>query len=137
MPAQPISSEMPILFFPTPISVDESLCIFLVCVAFPLQLRRKQLIFAKSPIHQWGLIALEPINAGEMVIEYVGQVIRGEVADIRELRYIRDGIGSSYMFRVDGELVIDATMYGNNARFINHSCQVRLSFCRHDWPPRF
>ena len=28
------------------------------------------------------------------------------------------------MFRVDGTYVVDATMCGNAARFINHSCEV-------------
>lgn len=28
------------------------------------------------------------------------------------------------MFRIDDNLVIDATMKGNAARFINHSCDV-------------
>ncbi|VDK40873.1 unnamed protein product [Taenia asiatica] len=88
-----------------------------------LEFRRKQLIFAKSPIHHWGLIALEPIAAEEMVIEYVGHVVRKGVAELREKRYEQRGIGSSYLFRIDDEFVIDATMYGNNARFINHSCQ--------------
>ncbi|VDD81546.1 unnamed protein product [Mesocestoides corti] len=81
------------------------------------------MIFAKSPIHHWGLIALEPIAAEEMVIEYVGHVVRKGVAELREKQYEQRGIGSSYLFRIDDEFVIDATMYGNNARFINHSCQ--------------
>ncbi|KAA3681531.1 histone-lysine N-methyltransferase SETD1 [Paragonimus westermani] len=85
--------------------------------------RKKQLIFAKSPIHAWGLIALEPILAEEMVIEYVGQVVRKGVAELRERQYEAKGIGGSYLFRIDDDYVIDATMCGNNARFINHSCQ--------------
>ncbi|KAF6776449.1 hypothetical protein AHF37_04038 [Paragonimus kellicotti] len=88
-----------------------------------LKFRKKQLIFAKSPIHAWGLIALEPIVAEEMVIEYVGQVVRKGVAELRERQYEAKGIGGSYLFRIDDDYVIDATMCGNNARFINHSCQ--------------
>ncbi|CAH8469262.1 unnamed protein product [Schistosoma bovis] len=88
-----------------------------------LKFRKKQLIFAKSPIHAWGLIALEPIAAEEMVIEYVGHVVRKGVAELRERQYEAKGIGGSYLFRIDDEFVIDATMCGNNARFINHSCQ--------------
>ncbi|KAL3202253.1 hypothetical protein MRX96_042599 [Rhipicephalus microplus] len=57
-----------------------------------LQFCKKQLKFAKSRIHDWGLFALEPIAADEMVIE------------------------------VDVETIIDATKCGNLARFINHSC---------------
>lgn len=44
--------------------------------AFPPQFRKKKLKFCKSHIHDWGLFAMEPIAADEMVIEYVGQNIR-------------------------------------------------------------
>lgn len=40
------------------------------------QFRKKKLKFCKSHIHDWGLFAMEPIAADEMVIEYVGQNIR-------------------------------------------------------------
>ncbi|XP_029823093.3 histone-lysine N-methyltransferase SETD1B [Ixodes scapularis] len=87
-----------------------------------LKFRKKQLKFAKSRIHDWGLFALEPIAADEMVIEYVGQMVRPVMADRREQHYTQIGIGSSYLFRVDVETIIDATKCGNLARFINHSC---------------
>ncbi|XP_018412267.1 PREDICTED: histone-lysine N-methyltransferase SETD1B [Nanorana parkeri] len=87
-----------------------------------LKFRRKKLRFSKSHIHDWGLFAMEPIAADEMVIEYVGQNIRQVIADMREKRYEDEGIGSSYMFRVDHDTIIDATKCGNFARFINHSC---------------
>lgn len=80
--------------------------------------------FARSTIHGWGLFALENIPADEMVIEYVGEVIRSLVADERERRYESMGIGSSYLFRLDSESVIDATKRGGVARFINHCCDV-------------
>lgn len=57
-----------------------------------------------------------------MVIEYVGQRVRPVVADLREHQYEAKGIGSSYLFRIDSEAIIDATRSGNLARFINHSC---------------
>lgn len=78
-----------------------------------LQTRKKHLRFARSPIHDWGLYALERISRGEMVIEYVGEVIRAQVADKREKTYERQGIGSSYLFRIDEDLVVDATKKGN------------------------
>ncbi|XP_046717177.1 histone-lysine N-methyltransferase SETD1B-A [Silurus meridionalis] len=87
-----------------------------------LKFRKKKIRFCKSHIHDWGLFAMEPIAADEMVIEYVGQNIRQVIADMREKRYEEEGIGSSYMFRVDHDTIIDATKCGNFARFINHSC---------------
>ncbi|XP_047032818.1 histone-lysine N-methyltransferase SETD1 isoform X1 [Helicoverpa zea] len=87
-----------------------------------LKFRKKQLKFAKSGIHDWGLFAQEPIAADEMVIEYVGQMVRPIVADVREAHYEATGIGSSYLFRIDLDTIIDATKCGNLARFINHSC---------------
>lgn len=47
------------------------------------------------------------------MIEYVGELIRQQVADKREKAYERQGIGSSYLFRVDEDLVVDATKKGN------------------------
>ncbi|XP_019950137.2 histone-lysine N-methyltransferase SETD1A [Paralichthys olivaceus] len=87
-----------------------------------LKFRKKKLRFGRSRIHEWGLFAMEPIAADEMVIEYVGQNIRQMVADNREKRYAQQGIGSSYLFRVDHDTIIDATKCGNLARFINHCC---------------
>jgi hypothetical protein len=87
-----------------------------------LRTRKKQLKFQRSPIHDWGLYAVESITAGEMVIEYVGEVIRAQVADIREKWYEKIGIGSSYLFRVDDDAVVDATKKGSMARLINHCC---------------
>ena len=95
-------------------------------ISFYVQVRKKQLRFAKSGIHDWGLFAMESIAADEMVTEYVGEVIRQPMADIRERRYEEMGIGSSYLFRVDQDTIIDATTKGNLARFINHCCDVSV-----------
>ena len=63
---------------------------------------------------------MEPIAAKEMIIEYVGERIRQQVAEHRK-NYLKTGIGSSYLFRIDDNTVIDATKRGI-ARFINHCC---------------
>jgi hypothetical protein len=88
-----------------------------------LKTRKKRLKFSRSQIHEWGLFALEPIEPHDMAIEYIGEIIRQKVADVREKRYEKMGIGSSYLFRIDEDTIIDATFKGNLARFINHSCE--------------
>lgn len=87
-----------------------------------LKKRKKPVKFARSAIHNWGLYAMENITANDMIIEYVGEKVRQQVADMRERQYLKSGIGSSYLFRIDENTVIDATKKGGIARFINHSC---------------
>lgn len=53
----------------------------------------------------WGLFARKPIPANEFVIEYVGELIRRTVNDVRE----RIDADSDYRFRVDAQWVVDAT----------------------------
>ncbi|XP_047954287.1 histone-lysine N-methyltransferase ATXR7 isoform X1 [Salvia hispanica] len=91
--------------------------------ATQLKARKKRLRFQRSKIHDWGLVALEPIEAEDFVIEYVGELIRRSISDIRERQYEKMGIGSSYLFRLDDGYVVDATKRGGIARFINHSCE--------------
>uniref|UniRef100_A0A3Q9Y3H5 [histone H3]-lysine(4) N-methyltransferase n=1 Tax=Polyandrocarpa misakiensis TaxID=7723 RepID=A0A3Q9Y3H5_POLMI len=76
----------------------------------------------RSAIHGRGLYCKRDIEAGEMVMEYTGEVIRCFLTDRREDMYEKKGIGC-YMFRMDDMYVVDATMTGSGARFINHSCE--------------
>ncbi|KAL6709737.1 histone methyltransferase set1 [Coniothyrium glycines] len=87
-----------------------------------LKKRKKLVKFDRSAIHNWGLYAQESIAANDMIIEYVGEKVRQRVADLREAKYDMQGVGSSYLFRIDEDTVIDATKMGGIARFINHSC---------------
>ncbi|XP_061072519.1 histone-lysine N-methyltransferase 2A [Conger conger] len=99
-----------------------------VDLPLPMRLRRlkkasrKALGVYRSAIHGRGLFCRRNIEAGEMVIEYSGTVIRSVLAEKRQRYYEGKGIGS-YMFRIDDYEVVDATMHGNAARFINHSCE--------------
>lgn len=61
--------------------------------------------FCRSSIHGWGLYADEMIGPDEVIIEYIGEKVRHSIADFREHKYQKMGIGSSYMFRIDDEMV--------------------------------
>ena len=87
-----------------------------------LRKRKKRLRFSRSAIHSWGLFTEEKISANDMIIEYVGEIISKAVSDKREQKYLKSGIASCYMFKLDDEYVIDATKIGGVARLINHSC---------------
>jgi len=84
--------------------------------------RRRQLRFGRSNIHMWGVFADEPIGAGEFVAEYMGELISQKETDRRFAEYMSKGM-SDYLFRIDDNLICDATMKGSIARFINHSCE--------------
>lgn len=85
--------------------------------------RRKKLIFGKSAIHSWGLYAAEPIEAGSFVVEYLGEYVRAAVAEAREKQYRSLGFGDDYIFRIDDDLLVDATQRGGIARYANHCCE--------------
>eukprot|EP00794_Sanderia_malayensis_P003518 gene3518-4019_t len=78
-------------------------------------------LLSKSRIQGLGLFATRDIEPNTMIIEYIGSIIRNEVANKRE-RIYEDANRGVYMFRVDSDTVIDATMTGGPARYINHSC---------------
>ncbi|XP_020591752.1 histone-lysine N-methyltransferase TRX1-like [Phalaenopsis equestris] len=85
---------------------------------------RIRLAFGKSRIHGFGVFAKLPHRAGDMVIEYSGELVRPSIADIREHCIYNSLVGAgTYMFRIDNERVIDATKAGSIAHLINHSCE--------------
>ncbi|GAA0185332.1 zinc finger transcription factor [Lithospermum erythrorhizon] len=85
---------------------------------------KKRLAFGKSRIHGFGIFAKLPHIAGDMMIEYAGELVRPPVADRREHLIYNSLVGAgTYMFRIDDERVIDATRAGSIAHLINHSCE--------------
>ncbi|MGH0187554.1 UNVERIFIED_CONTAM: hypothetical protein FKN15_025298 [Acipenser sinensis] len=64
-----------------------------------------------------GLYAARDIEKHTMVIEYMGTVIRNEVANRKEKHYESQNRGV-FMFRMDSEHVIDATLTGGPARWV-------------------
>jgi SET domain-containing protein len=74
-----------------------------------------------SPIHGLGAFATAPIPARTRLIEYAGARLTPAEADER----YPDVPGVQHhtcLFAIDDEVVIDAAVDGNEARFINHSC---------------
>ncbi|XP_026093585.1 histone-lysine N-methyltransferase 2C-like isoform X5 [Carassius auratus] len=82
---------------------------------------KSNVYLARSRIQGLGLYAAREIEKDTMVIEYIGTIIRSEVANRKEKMYEAQNRGV-YMFRIDSEHVIDATISGGPARYINHSC---------------
>ena len=79
--------------------------------------------FVVRPSHIQGLgaFASRHIRKGTRVTEYIGERISQEEAN---QRYDDTATASPYvlLFTVDKHTVIDAGVDGNDARFINHSC---------------
>jgi SET domain-containing protein len=74
-----------------------------------------------SPIHGRGVYAIVPIKKGARVIEYLGERISHAEADARYEKK-GDDDGHTFLFIASNRTVIDAGVDGNDARFINHSC---------------
>ena len=75
----------------------------------------------RSKLHGWGVFAGEPINKNKFIIDYAGELISNKVSDKREDAYLDKGC--IWVFRLNRAWSRDANVGGNNARFINHSCQ--------------
>ncbi|VEL09816.1 unnamed protein product [Protopolystoma xenopodis] len=80
------------------------------------------IILGRSRIQGLGLFAARDLDQHTMVIEYIGELIRVQLANKREKVYEAHNRGI-YMFRLDEDTVIDATVSGGLARYINHSCE--------------
>lgn len=74
-----------------------------------------------SGIHGWGLFADQNFQKGDVVAEYIGEYVSLAVTEAREKMYQEQRI-QDYQFRLDDQLVIDATMRGGHGRYINHNC---------------
>jgi SET domain-containing protein len=74
-----------------------------------------------SKIHRWGVFALEPIPARRRVIEYTGEKIDREEHDRRS-----EDASLLYFFTLSKNRVVDPSVGGSGAEFINHSCDGNL-----------
>lgn len=71
----------------------------------------------------YGVKAAERIPKGAFIREFVGEVIDNDEKRRRHENYVKIGYPPDYFMIVDDNRIIDATMKGNIARFINHSCE--------------
>ena len=87
----------------------------------------------------WGLISQNQIPIGVFVLKYIGQMIGSDLAQKRNQHYIENNLDFIYHIQTlqiknkklksafkDDFIAIDATFYGNESRFINHSCNPNL-----------
>jgi hypothetical protein len=73
-----------------------------------------------SLIQGLGAFATRPIRAGTRLIEYTGERLTPIQADAWYPD--TDDRHHTFLFAIDDDIVIDAAVNGNEARFINHSC---------------
>jgi SET domain-containing protein len=74
-----------------------------------------------SRLHGSGAFALAPIPAKTKIVEYIGEQLND--AQVEE-RYGAEMLDNphTFLFWVRDDLYVDAAVNGNDARFINHSC---------------
>ncbi|XP_017888798.1 probable histone-lysine N-methyltransferase CG1716 [Ceratina calcarata] len=70
----------------------------------------------------FGLRATVDMDAGEFIMEYVGEVVDPKDFRRRAKEYSKDKNKHYYFMALKNDQIIDATMKGNISRFINHSC---------------
>jgi uncharacterized protein len=75
----------------------------------------------RSPIQGRGAFAVRMIRTGTRIIEYTGERISQEEAD-RRYNDEKMERHHTFLFTLDDDTVVDAAVGGNDARFINHSC---------------
>lgn len=83
--------------------------------------RPEMLRVRRSKVHGRGVFARKAIRKGTRVIEYLGDRVSHTEADLRyDAKDITDN--HTFLFIVDRGVVIDGGGNGNDARYINHSC---------------
>ena len=74
----------------------------------------------RSKIHGSGVFAAKNIKKGEFIIEYKGLLRSHEEVDAAYDG--EDETGHTFLFTLNDDYVLDANIKGNDARWINHSC---------------
>ena len=85
----------------------------------------RRLRVKRSGVHGQGVFALQPIAAGETIIEYTGEVISWPEA-LRRHPHDPSQPDHTFYFHIDDERVIDGKVGGNLSRWINHACDPNV-----------
>lgn len=80
----------------------------------------KKIVTRKSEIHGNGMFAVAKIKKGERLIQYKGKRRSHEDVDADDSGDVESG--HTFLFTLNDDWVIDANYKGNDARWINHSC---------------
>lgn len=80
----------------------------------------RKIVTRKSAIHGNGIFAAAPIARGERLIEYKGRRRTHEEVDAGDSGDVESG--HTFLFTLNDDWVIDGNLEGNDARWINHSC---------------
>jgi len=89
----------------------------------PAQLAKgRRIQVRRSGVHGKGVFALQPIPAGQVVIEYTGEIISWSEGLRRHPHDPKDP-NHTFYFHIDDGRVIDAKVGGNASRWINHACE--------------
>ncbi len=77
-----------------------------------------------SKIHGLGAFATRRIPAGTRIIEYAGERLTRAEAEARypDDPTLKGDTQHTCLFSIDDTVFIDAAVNGNDARFLNHSC---------------
>ncbi|CAL1708459.1 unnamed protein product [Somion occarium] len=104
------------------------------CTNAPLQREHFKQLEVRVSEFGWGVVLCEPAAKGDLVCEYIGELIYEPTFKSRAL--LADHRGRSYVFGLNRTFDVDASYAGNESRFINHSfdpnCVVRISFVNGD-----
>ncbi|KAL5213291.1 hypothetical protein ABZP36_024138 [Zizania latifolia] len=92
-----------------------------MCMNKPFR-KDKKIKLVKTKHCGWGAVSLEPLEKGDFIIEYVGEVINDATCEQRLWDMKRRGDKNFYMCEISKDFTIDATFKGNTSRFLNHSC---------------
>ena len=86
-----------------------------------------QLRVGPSRIDRFGVFAGEAISPGQKVIEYTGEKINEREAGRRAAKRLLAGEERTYDIWLNRRWIVDGSVGGSGAEFINHSCDPNLT----------